>query len=443
MCDMAKAQENELPRLRSLDPQPIWQDGRQLLLLRDPLQMSDRMVAIPFELAPLLLLCDGTRDSGDLRASLLVRFGLQVSPQIVDRFLAVCDEALLLKNSHFLAAQAETLAAYRAAPYRPPALAGSSYPGDPDRLAQLFEDYLAAPAARRLGEPAGRKYSGGSATGIISPHIDYQRGGPVYAAVWGAATDIVRAADLAVLFGTDHYGGAGEITLTRQSYATPWGVLPTPADLVDALARAIGPERAFASELHHRNEHSIELAVTWLHYVRRDLAPLPVVPILCGSFHHFVAGEARPESDPAIGAMVQALAEGTAGRRILVVAGADLAHVGPAFGGLPQGPAECSQVHAADQALMDQSCAADAGGFFASVKQVGDRYNVCGLPPIYMALRTLALLGGIAADAGPDDATIPVADELPRLAGHVLAYDNCPADNDGTSFVSITGIILE
>ena len=74
------------------------------------------------------------------------------------------------------------------------------------------------------------------------------------------------AADLAIIFGTDHSGGLGKVTPTRQSYATPYGVLPTANGIVDRLADALGEEEAFAEELHHRKEHSIELASVWLHH---------------------------------------------------------------------------------------------------------------------------------------------------------------------------------
>jgi hypothetical protein len=229
---------------------------------------------------------------------------------------------------------------------------------------------------------------------------------------------------VAVVFGTDHYGGPGELTLTRQSYATPFGVLPTSLPIVDGLAQAIGPERAFACELHHRTEHAIELAITWLHYVRRDLPALPVVPVLAGSFHHFVQGQGSPETDPAISALLQTLRELLDGHNILVVAGADLSHVGPAFDGAGRAPAERTPVELADRTLMDRMCECNAGGFFEAVRQDGDRFNVCGLSPIYLALRFAAMVS-------------------PRVRGRQIAYTTCPADEVGQSFVSICGVVLE
>ena len=67
----------------------------------------------------------------------------------------------------------------------------------------------------------------GNLVGLISPHIDYPRGWRTYARTWQLAADAVEEAELVILLGTDHGGGAGALTLTRQNYATPWGVLPT------------------------------------------------------------------------------------------------------------------------------------------------------------------------------------------------------------------------
>jgi hypothetical protein len=253
---------------------------------------------------------------------------------------------------------------------------------------------------------------------LVSPHIDYQRGGPVYAQVWARAAEAVRQAEVAVILGTDHRGGLGKFTLTRQHYATPYGMLPTDGAVVDAMAAAIGDEAAFEEELNHRDEHSIELAAVWLHHMRHG-EPCAVVPILTGSFFHFVRGEADPASDPQLAALLEALATALHGREVIVVAAGDLAHIGPAFDGEPVDATERARLRAKDQLLIDAICAGDAPAFFGAVQAEEDRWNVCGLPPIYAMLRMLDGVQG--APAG---------------------YDQCPADTANTSFVSICGVTL-
>lgn len=400
---------NNQPRLRALDIRPLVHFGRPSLYLRDPLQLSDRVVVLPRELGPLLMLCDGTRDASALRASLLVRYGLPVSREVVERVVSVLDEAFLLVNPRFNAACAAQLAAYRAAPFRPPALAGSSYPADPTELNNLFDAYQAFTHDVDPGDPDGR--------GLVSPHIDYERGGAVYARVWKRAAAAVRAADLVVIFGTDHYGDR-LINLTRQHYATPWGVLPTAVDVVDTLAGRLGAASVFDGELRHRTEHSIELTATWLHYTR-GMTPVEVLPVLCGSFHAFLQNRVLPEEDDTLGHVVEVLTDEAKRRRVVVVAAGDLAHVGPAFGGAPVYAHTREDLHRADQTLIDRMCAGDAGGFFGAIHQIEDCNNVCGVAPIYLTLRLLA-----------------------PTHGEAVAYDTCPADENATSWVSICGVTL-
>ncbi len=396
------------PRLRLLDVMPVHHDGRDLLLLRDPLQLSDLQVAVPPTLAPLMALADGTRDLAGLRSAFAVRYQVDLPPAAVERLFDALDEALLLANDRSQAAQVDLLTAYRAAPYRPPALAGTAYPADPAALATLLDGWLAAvpdgPAEADL-------------VGLVSPHIDYARGGPVYAQVWQRARAAARAAEVVVILGTDHYGGHGSFTLTRQHYATPYGRLPTDTALVDALAAALGAEATFAGELRHRTEHSVELAAVWLHHIRGG-APVAALPVLTGSFGHFLNGDGHPDTDPTTATFLDVVRTATAGRRLLVVAAADLAHIGPAFGGAPVDRQGAARLRAADDRLMARTCAGDASGFFDAIRSVNDRDNVCGTSPIYLALR---LTGG--------------------APGQPVAYDQCPADSAGTSLVSVCGVV--
>ena len=400
------------PKLRPIDVRPIQHDGQSFLLLVDPLHLSDEMITVPAQWGPLLLLCDGSRDLRALQASLLVRFGLRASLTDLAQIISIFDQALLLDNQRATEALNQTLERYRQAPHRPPALAGRSYPADGDALQAMLRRYV--------DESVPADVPRANARGIISPHIDYQRGGAVCAAVWARVREVVRRSELVIILGTDHMGAETSLTLTRQHYATPWGVLPTDRDVVDALAEAVGEAAAFRAELHHRTEHSVELAVVWLHYIRgTDLPPCRLVPVLCGSFARFVEGSADPATDETFRQAVAVLKPLVDDGRALVVAAADLAHVGPAFGGQPVGLMERAHLKAADDALLAHICTGDADGFFDAIRRVGDRNNVCGLPPIYLMLRL-----------------------LPGTQGEVVAYDRCPADANGTSLVSICGVTI-
>ncbi|MEJ2210036.1 MAG: AmmeMemoRadiSam system protein B, partial [Anaerolineae bacterium] len=353
------------------------------------------------------------RDAAELEAALQVRAGVRLAPGLMDRLLSDLDTAYLLDNERFFVARQAALDAYRQAPFRALTLDGESFAPCSDLAGAQLQGYVdELPPAEAPTEVT-------TIRGLVSPHIDYQRGGPVYAEVWRAAAAAAREAELAIILGTDHQGDLGAITPTRQSYATPWGVLPTEVDVVDALADALGEEAAFAAELNHRNEHSIELAAVWLHFVRRG-EPLPLVPVLCGSFAAFVAGETDPATYQPFAVTVEVLRAAMDGRRCLVVAAADLAHVGPAFGdrhGLDF--VGRAQQRSADERLLAAIYGGDHADFFAQIRDEGDRRNICGLPPIYLTLRL-----------------------LDQARGRPAGYAQCPADPQGMSFVTIAGVVL-
>ncbi len=397
------------PKLRPIDARPFQRGGQLYIALRDPLGLTDQTLFIPQQLGPILALIDGTRDARSLSTALAVRVGVNVSPIEIEQILTTFDQALLLDNDRSAEACVQALNEFRESPFREPILAGGTYPEDPDELRSSLQGFLDAVEEGPIFD-VGR--------GLISPHIDYARGGPVYAQVWGSSKDFVRAADLAVIFGTDHSSPTGRLTLTRQHYATPFGVLPTEQELVQDLIQAVGEEEALRQELYHRGEHSIELAAIWLHYMR-DEQPCELVPVLCGTFERFLGEGADSKEDTQVEKVVDVIRSALKNRNAIVLAAADLSHVGPAFGGHPLDLVGRARLGSADADLLERICAGDADGFLDAIRSVGDIYNVCGMAPIYLTMRALS-----------------------PVKGTKIAYDRCPADEVGTSLVSICGVVF-
>lgn len=398
------------PKLRNINVQQITYEGELVLLLQDGLKLTDAAILLPQVLGPLALLLDGQHTIPEIKAALEVRYGLRLPQDVVENLVDQFDQALLLENETFHQAKQQALNEYRAAEYRSPALAGPSYPADPNDLRKVLQTYF--------DKANGIAPAPANSTGIISPHIDYQRGGETYARVWASAADAVRQAELVIIFGTDHNGGLGTITLTTQNYASPLGIVPTDQDLVHRLAEALGPENVFDEELHHRGEHSIELALVWLQHIRGD-NPCPILPVLCGSFHHFMTGQANIEEETRYKTFVDMLRQEMTRRRTVVVAAGDLAHLGPVFDTPPLNPKTREQMQDDDTTLMNVLCAGDSAAFFDFMKAGQYERNVCGLSSFYF---TLDILG--------------------QSQGQTIAYDCCLADNEETSYVSVCGIVL-
>lgn len=404
------------PKLRPLDSRWVTSQGDTYLLLRDPQGISDKELLVPQAITPLLSLCDGKRDIPSLQIALELLTGLHLSREHIEQLMQQFKEALFLDDVDFDSAREAMLKEYLEVPYRKPALAGTTYPQDPRELRERLDEFCNSSATSR---PQGEE-DGKPVMGLISPHIDYQRGAHIYASVWLRVAETVRQRDLVIILGTDHTGGPGRLTLTRQNYATPWGTLPTAQDMVNELAGILGKEQAFDEEIHHIKEHSIELALVWLHYLLGD-THCQVLPILCGSFSPQIQDGTIPWENETVGKAIAMLRGLVKEHNAFVVAAGDLAHVGPAFGDrLPMDAVGRANLRGIDEALLSAICAGDREEFFRNIQREGDRYKICGLSPIYLALSILE-----------------------DIQGEVTGYQHCPADAQGDSLVSIAGVLLK
>ena len=398
----------DLPKLRPLNPHWVNVQGQPMLALQDPLRLADGSLMAPEPIAPLLALMDGTRDLDALRLGLELRTGIGLTPDQLRNLVDQLDEAYLLDSPLFRRVLAEKLQRYRDAPYRAPAFAGEIYPADASALLSVFDDYC-----KEAGEPGAA--GDGPVAGMISPHIDYHRGWKSYAQVWQPARAAVEDAELVIILGTDHAGAPGRFTLTRQSYATPLGTLPTDTGLVDQVAEILREEAAFEEEVHHIGEHSVELAAVWLHYMARG-KPKTVLPVLCG-FPEILTGTG--ETGPRIVEALALLSEAASRRRTLVVAAGDISHVGPAFGDSWAFDASAKgRIRESDDAWLEIACSGDTSRMEEHLRQNGDPTRICGVSPI---LYMMAILGGVH--------------------GRTVIYEQCPADEDFGSLVSIAGAL--
>ncbi len=398
-----------LPKLRPLNVQWVDWEGRPMVSLQDPLRLGGAGIMVPEIMAQLLGLSDGTRDLEELRRQFVLRTGMNILLSQVESLVQALDDALLLDNPRFRRALAQAMDAYRDGPFRSPALAGGSYPADPRELLKVMDQYT------RQAQP--QDGSGNERlAGVISPHIDYPRGWRTYAETWNQAKAAVEAADRVIILGTDHAGSPGSLTLTHQSYATPWGALPTDTAVVTELASILGEDRGFAEEAHHIGEHSIELAAVWLHYIAGG-TPKNLVPILCGGPEPFL--EQEDSVAKSAWQAIDLLAGVTAEDNTLVIAAADISHVGPAFSDKdPLDDAAKLNIKTSDELWLEAACAGDSGRLRGHMVRHGDPTRICGASPIFL-----------------------MASMLGEARGRVVHYDQCPADEGFGSLVSIAGVV--
>ncbi len=261
-----------------------------------------------------------------------------------------------------------------AAPRRP-AVAGSFYPAQPDRLKGLVDSLLAE--AGSVARPEGLE--AGLVCGLLVPHAGLVFSGAIAALAWRLAGEI--APTTIVIAGTDHGAWADGVGVwTGGPWLTPLGEVAIDRDLTAEIA---GLGKPFAADDDcHGSEHSIEIQLPLLARTcpQAQIVPLAVSPRL----------RAHTEAGAAVGRLLAA--RRAAGERILIVASSDFAHYPPA--------AVCEE---ADDRLLAPLLRLDAdtlGDLEAALTLAGLPGLVCGMCGIDATRFTLTALGEMGAKRG-------------------------------------------
>jgi AmmeMemoRadiSam system protein B len=380
------------PKLRPVEAFPVDANGQKGIALRDPAGFTDSVLLLPPPLLDIVSLFDGEHTLGEIQETFMRRHGKLLFRERLEEICRTLDEQGFLDSPEFARRREATEQAFRTSPARPAVHAGSAYAAEPEVLREQIAGFFNHPGGPG---PAGPAQQNARLDGIIAPHIDFHRGGPAYA--WAYREVAERSdADLFVIFGTCHAGMPDPFALTLKDYETPLGAAPVDREFSESLGRRYGDD-LLASELAHRAEHSIEFQTVLLRYLFQGRREFAVVPILASFLHESVVSGKDPEADPRVPRFFDALRGAIAAskRRVCLIAGADLAHMGPRFGDArPMQEPELARLEREDRAMLEPVAAADARAFYESVARDGDRRRICGLSPIYALLRCLPAGGG-------------------------------------------------
>lgn len=436
------------PMLRPLDVYPVDAPGpdgssQKLLALADPSGIAPKVMTLPPFGAAIIELCDGKRTREEIVAEFLARYRRPLSREALEAFLQKLDDAGMLDSPRFRLHCARLFADFAAKDIRDAFAAGVRYPSDRQALHRLLLEAFAPPNGPGLPslpsairEPAPRV--------IVTPTVDFTRGGPAYA--WGLRPLLAapRLPSLIVLVGCDHSAHDPIVTLTRKHFTTPLGTQKTDVELVDTLiadataqSEALG-ELLMRDEAHHRAEHSLEFLVVWLRFILawrqengldKDAPPPLILPILCGSLHELAAHPKSKDSElewqkttrmfDAFASLLQRrIGElQKSGKEVLWLGAADLAHVGPRFGdGEPLSEADRDSLETRDRETLKPVLAGDAQSFLSEIRRERDRRRVYGLGTLYFLLMA----------ACPS-------------AGRLRCYAQCAVDSE--SYISTASLI--
>ena len=154
---------------------------------------------------------------------------------------------------------------------RPPAVAGSFYPGNPDTLRDELATCLALPAAQAI-DPATNDVL----KAIIVPHAGYVYSGGTAGHAYACLAPLAARIRRVVLLGPCHRVSVHGLAIpTVTAFATPLGNIPLDRAALDALADL---PQIVVSDAAHAQEHSLEVQLPFLQTVlgRFELVPLAV-----------------------------------------------------------------------------------------------------------------------------------------------------------------------
>ena len=188
---------------------------------------------------------------------------------------------------------------------RPPAVAGSFYPGNPGKLAKDIDTMLEDARLRNPpidNEPLPKA--------IIVPHAGYIYSGPVAAGAFLRLRKGKGTITRVVLLGPVHRVPVRGLALPDTSaFETPLGTIPLDDEALNLL---VGLPQVTVSGQAHALEHSLEVQLPFL---QRVLGEFSLVPL--------AVGDARPE------AVAEVLERLWGGLETLIVISSDLSHYLP------------------------------------------------------------------------------------------------------------------
>ncbi len=313
------------PHLRPIQPMQVAKDGRQFVALCDPARVCEQTMVVPPQVLGVLHYFRGERSLNEIADQL----GAPL-PQFVELAKGL-DSVGLLWGPTFERLE-EELKAKIAERGSFPAHAAATLGQDDAACRRQIEEYFDQTEDPEIEEDV---------LGIVSPHLDYQRGWPNYAAAYHPWRAAARSAgltpDRVVILGTNHFGLGDGVVFTEYGFESPLGTCPADTVVAEKLVEALGRPLVI-DQLDHAPEHSIQLQLPWLQYCFGNvplvaaLIPDPLVPMLDDD------PQAESEEHASGRVTLNQFAEtlrtilNEVGGHTLFVASSDLSHVGPQFG---------------------------------------------------------------------------------------------------------------
>lgn len=375
------------PAMRHVNLDPIEHEGEQLFALSDPMHIVEETLVLAPAGAFIAMHLDGHHSVEAIQAKAMEQFGVEEFPiEAIDEIIRQLDEFGFMDTQAFEEIYEALVEDFRTRDTRPAFLAGKSYPEDADELRTFLDEQFTREGSveRSLAKSLGE---GLPLAGLFAPHIDLHRGGHSYSHAYDALFASGKP-DTVIIFGVAHMAEPVPYILTRKHFETPFGTMKTNTTIVDRLSKACTWD-PFEFELCHRTEHSIEFQVLMLSYLYGpDVTIVPILTSYFGEGSVCVEGEDAQPIHRFLDECRAVVEE--SGGKTTVIAGVDLAHIGPCFGDdFEIDDDDIAYAEERDREDLAHVISMDTSAFFRSVMRDDNERHVCGYKAMYSAMWTL------------------------------------------------------
>ncbi len=240
---------------------------------------------------------------------------------------------------------------------RPPAAADRFYPADPAALRSQLDSLI----------PPWKEEKRQTALAVISPHAGYVYSGSVA----GETMARVRIPETVLILGPNHHGVGQPVALGTRDWDMPFGRVPIARELAVKILK--NSTIIIDDDTAHQFEHSLEVQVPFLQYLRDNLKIVPIV------ISHLSFAECRETARD----LVTGIRE--LGEEVLIVASTDMTHYEPR-----------RIASKKDRLALERITALDPAGLYDTV--IDNRISMCGIIPTTVALLAALKMGAMRAE---------------------------------------------
>ncbi|MFA5145221.1 MAG: AmmeMemoRadiSam system protein B [Candidatus Omnitrophota bacterium] len=259
---------------------------------------------------------------------------------------------------------------------RKAAVAGKFYPSSAGELKKQIKDLI------------GKETDKTDVIACMLPHAGYMYSGSVVAGVLSS----VNIKERIVLLGPNHTGfGAPFSIMTEGIWQTPLGKVKIDSDLAKQLLR--GSKYLEDDSAAHIYEHSLEVQLPFLQYLKTDFKIVPIVFLSDGI-------EALKEIGEEIAGVLKGL-KGSA----MILASSDMTHYEPQ-----------EAARNKDKEAIEAILALDEDRLLERVRQLG--ISMCGYAPVIVMLRAAKMLGARFASLVKYQTSGDISGELDSVVGY-------------------------